>query len=157
MHSASVNAELGKKGFQRTHGGNDTKEYKSWAKMLARCYNPNSTRYCDWGGRGIEVCVQWRHDFAQFLKDMGPKPTPKHQLERIDNDGNYEPGNCKWATVAEQARNRKSTILLTFNGKTQCAKDWAAEMGFPPMLVQKRIRDGWSVERALTEPVRKRR
>lgn len=84
-----------------------TPEYCSWSGMIQRCTNPNWRRYRDWGGRGITICPQWRQDFSKFLMDMGPKPSLEYSLDRIDNSGNYEPGNCRWATRSQQRRNRR--------------------------------------------------
>ena len=83
------------------------REYVTWADMKARCNNPNTHNYYLYGGRGIKVCVRWQKDYTAFLSDMGPKPTPKHTIDRINPDGDYEPGNCRWATASEQQRNRR--------------------------------------------------
>lgn len=92
------------------HGGakgGHTVEYNAWAKMRQRCYNPKDHKYPNYGGRGITVCERWNSDFAAFLADMGPRPSPTHSINRINNDGNYEPSNCNWATPKEQSNNRR--------------------------------------------------
>ena len=139
------------------HGGNKNKtpEYGSWNAMKCRCNNPKHESYARYGGRGITYDPTW-NDFKIFLKDMGVKPDPKMELERINNDGNYCKANCCWATHKEQTRNRggkRATRLYTFNGKTMCIADWAREVGISPQSMQKRLNKGWDLDRALTTHV----
>jgi len=96
-------------GARFSHGMSDSPEYSSWCAMKKRCLNPNSIRYERWGGRGIKICPQWLSSFETFYADMGDRPSPAHSLDRRDNDGNYEPRNCRWATHKEQRNNRSST------------------------------------------------
>lgn len=91
-------------------------EYNSWRAMIARCYDPRNNRYEQYGGRGITVCQRWRR-YANFLSDMGRKPSPRHSIERIDRDGNYESRNCRWATATEQARNKSNSRTVALNGE----------------------------------------
>lgn len=102
------------------HGMCDTSEYRSWYQMKSRCYDPNNTRYEGWGGRGIKVCDRWRNSFKAFYEDMGPKPTPTHSIDRVDNDGDYTPDNCRWATRAEQQRNKRMQKNNTSGFKGVC-------------------------------------
>lgn len=123
-----------------------------WKSMVARCHSPTSKDWPRYGGRGIAVCNSWRVGVFAFAADMGERPSPKHQIDRINNDGNYEPANCRWATVAEQSRNRRSTKLITFNGETMCLRDWSLRTGLCRVLITHRIRAGWSLADALTLP-----
>lgn len=125
--------------------------YACWDAMKRRCYSPNNKEYFRYGARGISVCERWMK-FEHFVEDMGERPKGL-TLERKNNDGNYEPGNCRWATRAEQSRNTRHTVLLTFKGKTMCMADWAKEFGMLPNTLGGRIRSGWPVERALTEAI----
>lgn len=138
---------------QRTHGMSATRIYTSWKQMINRCHNPKAPRFAEWGGRGIRVCERWRR-FENFLADMGEKPEGR-SLDRIDNDGDYTPENCRWATPAEQQRNRNSGLhLLTVGGRTQCITDWAVETGVPRTVIYQRINHlHWPVEKAITTPV----
>lgn len=137
-----------------THGRTYSSEYKAWACMVQRCTNPNNKNWKEYGGRGITVVPRWLK-FADFFEDMGPKPTPKHTLERCDNSSGYCKDNCRWATRSEQAKNRRTTHFVTFQGKTKCVWDWADELGINRKALRARFGYGWSAERALTEPVRK--
>lgn len=136
-----------------THRKSRTIEYLVWSRMKARCYDPNSPSWDHYGGRGIKLCKKWEFDFAAFLADVGHRPAPGYSIERINNDGDYEPGNVRWATAKEQANNRSTTVLLTFNGKTQTTTQWCDELGIPYQRLMQRIKRGWSAESALTAPV----
>jgi hypothetical protein len=96
---------------EKNHGMSYTSEHYAWTDMIMRCTNPNKNQYKDWGGRGIKVCDRWLESFNNFYEDMGPKPGPNYSIDRINNDGNYEPSNCKWSTKTEQNRNKRSTKL----------------------------------------------
>ena len=133
---------------------NMTVEYNSWYAMLRRASaNPKSRQYSDYGGRGIEVCERW-HTAANFLEDMGQKPSPEYTLERIDNNGNYCPENCRWATRKDQARNRRGLRTVTINGVTKLLVDWCEENGIPAQTAHVRIYRGWKDEHAVTVPLR---
>jgi hypothetical protein len=137
------------------HGMHKSPEYGVWACMLNRCNSSNYRQWAIYGGRGITVCKRWQ-SFEAFYEDMGPRPSVRHTLDRFpNNDGNYEPGNCRWATMAEQNRNKGDTHVLTLNGKSQCIVDWAEEIGITVGGLHGRLRRGWTVERALTAPVRR--
>lgn len=128
-------------------------EYGPWHDMIRRCYDSRRKNYRHYGGRGIKVCDRWRQSFEAFLEDMGPRPSPKHSIDRYpNNDGNYEPDNCRWATQGEQLRNYSRTRHVTYNGRTQCIADWAVEMKLPAQTLYTRIREGWDAARALTTP-----
>lgn len=134
---------------KRTHGGTGTTEFRIWDSMRRRCSDPTHPSFKDYGGRGIAVCERWQ-DFAAFREDMGPRPSPDHQIERQNNDGNYEPGNCVWATRVEQANNRRSSRRLTLNGETLTMAQWERRLGMRPGSICRRLSMGWSVEAALT-------
>lgn len=134
--------------LKTTHGMAGTTEHSSWTAMIARCTRPANRAFNRYGGRGITVCDRWR-DFANFFADMGPKPSPKHSLDRIDNDRGYEPGNVIWATPKTQSRNRRVARLFTIDGRTQCLSAWAEERGISVKTVRTRLERGIPIEAAL--------
>lgn len=132
------------------HGHSQRPEYAIWAGMLARCFNPRLRAWRHYGGRGIVVCERWRELFENFLADMGPRPSPKHSIDRIDNDGDYGPGNCRWATRNEQARNVSRNRLVAHNGETKTVAEWFElhGNGLPRRTFETRIARGLSVDQA---------
>lgn len=135
------------------HGLHGTLTYWRWRSMMQRCTYPKYHAYKHYGGRGICVAEPWKN-FEGFLLDMGECPDASMTLERLNSDKNYEPGNCRWATMAEQNRNRSYCKNITHNGQTKLIVDWAKEIGMSANTLAMRLRAGWSVERALTEPLK---
>lgn len=134
------------------HGKSGTRIYSIWIQMLARCTKPRSTMYPSYGARGIRVCERWSTSFDAFLQDMGEPPTPKHSIDRIDNNGHYEPGNCRWADPKTQGNNARHNRIIEFRGESMTLSQWAERVGMRYQLIQARLsRLGWTVERALTE------
>lgn len=145
---------LGKSKHGHTAGGRWHPNYSRWKAMKKRCENPRHPSYDNYGGRGIQVCERWQR-YSNFLEDMGLPPFEGAELDRIDNDGNYEPGNCRWATITENARNKRGSRHVTWNGRTQTVFAWAEELNIRPRTLWMRLfSHGWSIERALTEGVR---
>ena len=139
------------------HEGRKTPEYNAWRNMKIRCYDENHDSFEYYGGRGIQVCDRWLDDFAHFLADMGLRPDGC-SLDRIDPDGNYEPSNCRWATVGEQARNKRSARVFSYKGRTQCIFEWAEEYGVNYHTLYKRLnRLGMTIDEALEKPIREYR
>jgi hypothetical protein len=134
----------------RMHGQRPTRTYSSWAAMNKRCNCESDAAYPLYGGRGITICERWA-SFEYFLADMGERP-PGLSLERIDNDGNYEPGNCKWGTRKEQGRNRRTSKFLTIEGETLCMTEWAERNGIARSTITDRLARGWTTEEAVTTP-----
>jgi hypothetical protein len=134
-----------------------TIEWVRWSAMKNRCLNPTEPSYRYYGARGITVCDRWlgkQDGFLHFLADMGPIPSKSYSIERKDNNGNYEPGNCKWATQKEQARNKRTTVKVTVGEETHCISEWAEIRGISRDVIYKRIRDcGWDPVRAITQPL----
>ena len=142
--------------FRHGHKSQDgaSPEYICWNAIRARCSNPKNPNYARYGARGITVCDEWKNNFLSFLADMGPRPSLAHSVERIDNDGNYEPSNCKWATKSEQANNRRSSTIIEMCGERKTLAEWCRVNRIAPSTVCQRMNYGWKVERALTAPVR---
>lgn len=126
-----------------SHGGTvgeiRSPEYTCWVAMRRRCTYPRDKGYPLYGGRGVRVCDRWLKSFPNFLADMGPRPTLGHSLDRIDSDGDYEPGNVRWATPGEQARNRSVNRMLTLGSETLCLADWATRLGWSQSGLRKRV------------------
>lgn len=136
------------------HGRSRTPEHNAWKAMNRRCHTPTNAQYPNYGGRGIKVCRRWRDSFEAFYSDMGPRPSDEHSLDRIDNDGDYEPGNCRWATRVEQGNNRRTNRPITYKGQTRTVSEWAAITGLSEEVILYRLKSGWTADRALTEPLR---
>lgn len=129
---------------QSTHGLTENIAHRSWSQMRTRCANPKDPSYEYYGARGIKVCQRWA-DFTLFLQDMGERPSLLYSLDRHPNtNGNYEPGNCRWATHKEQMRNRRNTVRLTFAGETLPVSQWAERIGKPNKTLLQRIKLGWT-------------
>lgn len=134
------------------HHASHTPLYGVWRSMIARCEDKNNSQYHLYGGRGIKVCSLWRKSFEAFRDDMGPKPTTSHSIDRIDNDGHYEPGNMRWATPREQAANLRKNVNLTHDGQTLCVSEWARRTGLREGTLRRRLKLGWDSDKALTTP-----
>ncbi len=135
------------------HGLARSVEYRIWQGMKSRCYSPSNAAYYKYGARGIGVCERWMN-VENFISDMGPRPSPKHSLDRIDGTKDYSPENCRWATPEQQQRNIKTNVFLEYDGKSMIAADWAKIVGIDAKTIQSRIQKlGWTAEEALTLPL----
>jgi hypothetical protein len=137
-----------------TGGGKVSKEYNAWHHAKRRCSDPSESQFCDYGGRGIRMCQRWADSFEAFLADMGPCQSGK-SLDRIDVDGHYEPDNCRWATRLEQMNNMRTSRYVVLDGKRMTVAEASRLRGIRSYLVYGRLKSGWSIERALSEPVKK--
>ena len=140
-----------------SHGQSKTKLYGVWNCMKGRCSNPNSTVYRHYGGRGIQVCSDWRsfENFAAWAISAGYKEGLT--IDRVNNDGDYTPENCRWVGIETQARNRRNTKYIMFKGEARCLAEWAEILGIKMQVLSERLASGWSVDRALTEPIKRSR
>lgn len=137
----------------KTHGMCNSAEYHIYRNMLARCHNEKNTSFPGYGGRGITVCDRWMESFENFYADMGSRPSKIHSIDRINNDGNYEPGNVKWSTPSQQTRNCRHTKKIFYKGESKLVMDWAAIFGIDRHVLYYRIRNKWSPEKTLETPV----
>lgn len=131
-----------------------TKVYRAWSHMKDRCQNPLNPEYRNYGGRGISVCDEWKHDFEKFLSHIGNPPSPAHQLDRIDNDAGYCPGNVRWASPSENSRNTRKTLVLEYAGRRWSYSELSESCGISKGALKSRIKRGWSVQDAVTTSVR---
>jgi hypothetical protein len=139
----------------RTHNMSGTPQYRVWATMRNRCEDPNVASYKDYGGRGIKVCDRWQK-FENFYADMGDRPTPRHQIDRIDNSGPYSPENCQWAIPSVQAKNKRNSRYLTANGESLHMAEWARRLGCNPAAILARLATGMPEAEAVTKPIPER-
>lgn len=148
-YSRERTAAMGKR--NKRHGLTRTPTYITWRGMIHRCYKESDKNYHRYGARGIRVCDRWKI-FDYFLADMGLRPSPNHSIDRIDNDGNYCQENCRWATVKEQARNRRTNRLIEFRGERKTIHEWAEIFGFNVNTLKDRLLQGWPIHKALETP-----
>jgi hypothetical protein len=140
--------------YNKKHGMTGTSMYQKWKGIKRRCFNPNEKQYKDYGGRGITICERWANNFEAFLLDMGEPPTEYHSLDRIDVNGNYEPGNCRWATSKEQNRNKRTNVTYEYNGQQYFLIELAEKFKIPfSTLAGRIITLKWSVKKAVETPV----
>lgn len=139
-----------------THGhkrnGVRSPTYAVWSSIMTRCTNPKTANWNDYGGRGITVCERWRNSFEAFLEDVGERPSKDHSIDRKDVNGNYEPGNVRWATRAEQCRNKRTNRKITIGGETHCLSEWEEIKGLPKKRITSRLFLGWSEYEAVMTP-----
>jgi hypothetical protein len=135
------------------HGMTGTPEFIVWQMMLQRCFNPNSTGYEDYGGRGINVCEEWASSFEAFLRDMGERPSSEHTLDRINNDLGYFPENCRWSTPLQQGSNKRNNRIFTVGGSEITFKECCRRFGIKKSTLSNRLNSGMSIEEAISKPV----
>ncbi len=149
LKSELIHKRLFKGGEERT----GSSEYKSWCMMIQRCTSTTNQDYKHYGGRGITVFEEWRKSFDKFLEYMGKKPSREYSIERIDHNGNYEPGNVTWIHKSKQPLNSRRNNMITWNGKTQCLSEWAKETGLDYHTLQSRVhRFGWKPPELFKKP-----
>lgn len=140
----------------KMHGLSYAPDFYTWKSMMSRCRDPKNPSYHHYGARGIRVCQRWIESPQAFFDDMGPRPSSRHSLDRIDNDGNYEPGNCRWATPQQQMVNRRVNRHVTHDGVTRTISEWASSVGMSRGVLRHRIALGWDFAKALSTPSRRK-
>lgn len=132
------------------HGGYiyHRRTYQCWQDMRQRCNNPRHAQYKNYGGRGISICAEWQ-EFSAFFRDMGPKPDGL-TIDRIDNNGNYEAANCRWANRAEQRRNQRTCKIIEFKGERMTIEEWSRKIGIHPMTIRCRLKRNWPIDMLLS-------
>jgi hypothetical protein len=138
-----------------THGLSNTNEFRIWTGMLTRCSNKNSTSFKNYGARGITVCAEWASSFESFFRDVGPRPSKAHSIERKDNALGYEPGNCFWATAKEQASNRRTNVTLVIDGESRTLGQWCEHFNTPYGTAWRRMQSGRQGRDIFTTPVKR--
>jgi hypothetical protein len=138
-----------------THGLRKSKLYITWANMKQRCYNPNDSHYKWYGGRGVTICDEWKNDFKAFYDwAIANGYRDSLTIDRVDSTKNYSPDNCRFITMSAQQRNKSSNKYIEYNGETKSVQEWAEKLNIKPSTLRARFNKGWSIERALSEPVR---
>lgn len=138
----------------KANGMSGTPEYRAWLDIKRRCYNSKYKQYNDYGGRGIKVCDRWLESVQNFINDLGFRPSKRHSIDRVDNDGNYCKENCRWATKVEQERNKRKTKFVNYNGQETPLCSLAEKFNIDRTTLFHRLERGWDIEKALTTPVR---
>ncbi len=133
------------------HGKHNNSEYRIYHGMISRCYNKENRAYPEWGGRGIRVCDRWLKSFEDFYADMGQRPKG-FVIDRIDNDGNYDPKNCRWASMKESNRNKRNNRTITISGVSKVIPEWSELSGVPPSTIIGRLKRGWNNIDAVFQP-----
>lgn len=152
-YSRELTLERSLKHGMAKRGQKKPPEYGAWSGIIKRCKNPNCKEYKNYGGRGIKVCARWEHSFESFLADMGQRPSSKHSIDRIDVNGDYEPSNCRWATILQQANNKRDNRRVQVGNTTMTVSEAARLFGVNCMAIITRLNSGWDVMRAITQPV----